>query len=73
MAFTQLDGERVALGNLSGVKSVLDGSNSAANTALNALLTQTNDGMLRFAANIPESATQAINNLFFTVFNLFNI
>ncbi len=61
MAFTQLDGERVALGNLSGVKSVLDSSNSAANTALNSLLTQTNAGLVRFAANIPESAKKGLN------------
>lgn len=62
MAFTQLDGDRVALGNLSGVKSILDGSNGSANTALNALLTQTNNGLLRFAANIPESAKKGLTD-----------
>lgn len=62
MAFTQLDSDRVALGNLSGVKSVLDGSNGAANTALNSLLTQTNTGLLRFAANIPESAKKGLSD-----------
>ncbi len=56
MAFTQLDSDRVALGNLSGIKGILDGGNDTANTALNSLLSQTNTGLLRFAANIPESA-----------------
>ena len=60
MAYTQLDGDRVALGNLSGVKSVLDGGNGAANAALNSLLAQTNNGLLRFAANLPESATKGL-------------
>ncbi len=62
MAFTQLDSDRVALGNLSGVKSVLDGGNGAANTALNSLLSQTNAGLLRFAANIPESAKKGLSD-----------
>lgn len=61
MAFTQLDADRVALGNLSGVKSVLDGGNGAANTALNSLLAQTNAGLLRFAGNIPESAKKGLS------------
>jgi hypothetical protein len=62
MAFTQLDADRVALGNLSSVKSVLDGGNGEANTALNGLLAQTNAGLLRFAANIPESAKKGLSN-----------
>ena len=62
MAFTQLDADRVALGNLSGVKSVLDGGNGAANTSLNSLLSQTNAGLLRFAANIPESAKKGLSD-----------
>lgn len=60
LAFTQLDSDRVAVGTLSGVKSVLDGGNSAANAALNSLLAQTNNGLLRFAANIPESARKSL-------------
>lgn len=60
MAYTQLDGDRVALGNLSGVKSVLDGGNGAANAALSSLLAQTNSGLLRFAANLPASATKGL-------------
>ncbi|MBL8207027.1 MAG: hypothetical protein JNM09_22530 [Blastocatellia bacterium] len=60
MAFTQLDSDRVALGNLSGIKGILDGSNDTANTALNSLLSQTNGGLLRFAANIPESAKKGL-------------
>jgi hypothetical protein len=60
MAFTQLDSDRVVLGTLSGVKSVLDGGNGAANTALSSLLAQTNNGLLRFAANIPKSAKKGI-------------
>lgn len=60
MAFTQLDSDRVALGTLNGVKSVLDGGNGAANTVLNSLLAQTNNGLLRFAANIPASARKSL-------------
>ncbi|MFN7929177.1 MAG: hypothetical protein U0Y68_14765 [Blastocatellia bacterium] len=60
MAFTQLDSDRVALGNLSSVKSVLDGGNSGANSALSALLAQTNDGLLRFATNLPENAKKGL-------------
>ena len=62
MAFTQVDAERVAIGNLSGVKSVLDSGNGAANTALNSLLAQTNAGLLRFAANIPVSAKKGLSD-----------
>jgi hypothetical protein len=62
MAFTQLDGDRVALGNLSGVKSILDGGNGNANAALSGLLAETNNGLLRFAANIPESAKKGISD-----------
>lgn len=62
MAYTQLDGDRVALGNLSGVKSVLDGGQGAANAALSSLLAQTNNGLLRFAANLPESATKGLTD-----------
>ena len=60
LAFTQLDSERVALGTLSGVKSVLDGGNGAANATLTSLLGQTNNGLLRFAANIPENARKSL-------------
>ena len=60
MAYTQLDADRVALGNLSSVKSVLDGANGATNTALNELLSQTNNGLLRFAANIPDNAKKGL-------------
>lgn len=60
MAYTQLDADRVALGNLSGVKSVLDGGNGTANTALTTLLAQTNSGLIRFAANIPASAKKGL-------------
>ncbi len=60
LAFTQLDSERVVLGTLSGVKSVLDGGNGAANLALTSLLAQTSNGLLRFAANVPESARKSL-------------
>ena len=62
MAFTQLEGDRVALGNLSGVKSILDGGNGTANAALSGLLAETNNGLLRFAANIPESAKKGLSD-----------
>jgi hypothetical protein len=60
LAFTQLDADRVAVGNLSGVKGILDGGSGAANTALHSLLAQTNNGLLRFAANVPESAKKGL-------------
>ncbi|MBS1810370.1 MAG: hypothetical protein JST84_19560 [Acidobacteria bacterium] len=60
MAFTQLDADRVALGNLTGVKTALDGGNGASNTALNTLLAQTSNALIRFAANIPDTAKRGL-------------
>jgi hypothetical protein len=63
-AFVQLDAERLAVGDETEVKAVIDaltgGADPASSSELRAALQETNaTGLFRFAAHIPESARQA--------------
>lgn len=59
-AFTQIGSDRIAVGTLSGVKGVVDGGSGNANSAIGAVLEQTKAGLIRFAANIPDSAKDGL-------------
>jgi hypothetical protein len=63
IALVQLEAGRAAVGSVGGVKAVLDARGApatAANAKLTELLSQTPGGLVRYAANIPPDATQAL-------------
>lgn len=65
MAFSQLEANRLAVGSVDGIKAVLDAKKTPANAAnakLTDLLKQTQNGLVRFAFNVPPSATQALTS-----------
>jgi hypothetical protein len=65
MAFSSLDGNRVAAGTLSGVQGAIDAQLSGAanpgNEKLITMLGQVNAGIVRFAAKLPQSAIQDLD------------
>jgi hypothetical protein len=66
MNFAALDGQTAVAGDLAGVKSVLDaqsGGGNQANAGLNTALKDTKaSGLVRFAANLPESLRQGLSS-----------
>ncbi len=65
MAFSNLDGNRVAAGTLSGVQGAIDahlsGTSNADNEKLITMLGQANAGIVRFAAKLPQSAIKDLD------------
>ncbi len=65
MAFSTIDGDRVAVGTLSGVQGAIDaqatGTPNAGNAKLITLLSQANTGIVRFAATLPQSAIKDLD------------
>ena len=65
MAFSNLDGNRVAAGTLSGVQGAIDahlsGASNADNEKLITMLGQANAGIVRFAAKLPQSAIKDLD------------
>jgi hypothetical protein len=65
MALAQLEAGRVAVGNLDGLKALIDAKGApatAANAKLTDLLKQTPAGLVRYAANVPASATETLTS-----------
>jgi hypothetical protein len=65
MAFSNLDGNRVAAGTLSGVQAAIDahlsGESNPGNEKLITLLGQANAGIVRFAAKLPQAAIKDLD------------
>ncbi len=62
MAYTQLDGDRVALGTLGQVKTMLDGGSGNGNGKLGEMLDKITSGVIRFAVNVPASAVKGLTD-----------
>ena len=65
MAFSNLDGNRVAAGTLSGVQGAIDahlsGASNPGNEKLITMLGQANAGIVRFAAKLPQAAIKDLD------------
>ena len=65
MAFSNLEGNRVAAGTLSGVQSAIDaqlsGAVNSGNDKLITMLAQANNGIVRFAAKLPQTAIKDLD------------
>ena len=65
MAFSNLDGNRVAAGTLSGVQGAIDaqlsGAINADNDKLITMLGQASNGIVRFAAKLPQTAIKDLD------------